>query len=814
MSSPKRHLLSGSIIVLGLSILLIAFPTAWKPAILPAFLRTPKLHLGLDLAGGTQLDYRISEAEMEKQVQQLQAEIAELSANDGPPEEIADRESQIQSINNLRRNITESLRTVLERRINSLGVSEAQITAATFGSEKHLLVECPGVIDTAQCMETVGKTITLEFKERFTASDEAYTAEVRKHVDSAYSQITASGRTIADLQLDLQDDLGIQVVSRMFFRDDLPEGLEDLWGAKEGEVLKRDGTYGLVNRGTADSPDVVENEGVFLAFAAGPKFSTGRVTTGLTNVLKTVADESEAFTYSSFEGLPLEKFTPERRKLIPTLPPQTLTGAVLSSTDARILYLGNVRKGEETMEASHILVSYSGAQGASAAIKRTKEEAKKTATELRQRIDAGESFEQLAKASSDDAGSADKSGSLGAFARGRMVRAFEEAAFALQEGDVSGVIESPFGYHIIRSDGAPQRAEDSFTIYELKIQGAQAAQTMRSIYEDVKDLRIERLADARRAEGIFFSFMPTGWKDTPLDGKHFQRATVVSDPVTGLPIVQIVFDKQGGELFYELTKRNVSRPIAIFVGGDLVSAPTVQDEIPGGVAVITGIGTFQDAKQLASDLNTGAIPAPIYLVGQVTVEPTLGQEDLIASIKAGVVGFLLIALYMIAAYRLLGFLAIIALLCYAILFMALLKLPVFFFTDQYIVLTLAGIAGFLMTIGIAIDANVLIFERIKEELKKEKLFKTAVEIGFRRAWAAIWDSNITSLMTALILFIIGTSIVRGFAVTLSLGIPLSMFTAIFITRKLIAKLENTPLKDNMAALGVQREKEASPQRVA
>ena len=306
--------------------------------------------------------------------------------------------------------------------------------------------------------------------------------------------------------------------------------------------------------------------------------------------------------------------------------------------------------------------------------------------------------------------------------------------------------------------------------------------------------------DAVPVRSIFFSLLPTGWKDTTLTGKHFRSAGVTLDPTTSMPTVQIAFDDEGAKLFQELTKNNVGKRIAIFVGGDLVSAPTVQQEIAGGTAIITGSANFEEAQRLAQDLNTGAIPAPIYLAGQHTIEATLGSEALRTSLKAALIGIFLLMIYMVVLYRFLGLLANVALSMYALLFTVILKLPLFLFSSQHIVLTLAGMAGIILSIGMAVDANVLIFERIKEELRKGKLVTTAVEVGFKRAWPSIRDGNASTLLTCAILFIIGTSIVRGFSVTLGMGVLMSMFTAITVTRWLIRKTAHLSFAKNTRLL--------------
>ena len=435
---------------------------------------------------------------------------------------------------------------------------------------------------------------------------------------------------------------------------------------------------------------------------------------------------------------------------------------------------------------------------------RTVEDAKKIAEDLKDQLDEGANFEQLARTMSDGP-SGKEGGSLGTFGRGAMNPLFEEAAFALQKGEISEVVETEFGFHIIRMDEEPMVVPGSISYLELTANGEGAKEKISKTYDALKNMTVTRTEEELPIRSIFFSFIPTGWKDTALDGKHFRRSTVTTDPLTGIPVVQIVFNSEGGRIFQDLTGKNIGKPIAIFVGGNLISAPTVQGEIPGGVAIITGSNTFEEANNLAQDLNTGAIPAPVHLVGQVTVEASLGDEALKQSIKAAIIGFLLVGFYMIWYYRILGVIAAIALGIYAILFTALLKLPLFLITDQYVVLTLAGIAGIILSIGMAVDANVLIFERMKEELKKGKLLQTAADTGFKRAWSAIWASNVSTLLTATILFVIGTSVVRGFAVTLGMGILLSMFSAVFVTRFMISLLYKSPIAENVEAFGVRRD---------
>lgn len=275
----------------------------------------------------------------------------------------------------------------------------------------------------------------------------------------------------------------------------------------------------------------------------------------------------------------------------------------------------------------------------------------------------------------------------------------------------------------------------------------------------------------RAAEDPYFS-------PTPLTGQYLKRAMVQFDPTTSQATVGLEFNDQGSNIFADLTKKNISKRIGIYLDGAPISAPVVNDEITGGKAQITGNFTPQEAKELVGRLNAGALPVPITLVSQQTVGASLGAESLHQSLLAGLIGFVILAFFMIVWYRLPGVLAVAALLFYVVILLALFKLiPV--------TLTIAGIAGVILSIGMAVDANILIFERLKEELKAGKGLQDAIEEGFGRAWTSIRDSNVSSLLTALILYWLGTSVVKGFALTLGIGILVSMFSAISVTRMLL-----------------------------
>ena len=285
-----------------------------------------------------------------------------------------------------------------------------------------------------------------------------------------------------------------------------------------------------------------------------------------------------------------------------------------------------------------------------------------------------------------------------------------------------------------------------------------------------------------RGEGEFES----PFEPTLLTGRYLARAEIGLDNVTQEPLIILQFDKEGSLLFEELTKENIGLPLAIFLDGTLLQAPTVQSVISGGRAQITGGFTVQEAQRISRELNAGALPVPITLLQQQSIGATLGQESLQKSLAAGLAGLALVLLFMALVYRIPGIVAGIALILYALFLLSLFKLIP-------ITLTLAGIAGGILSLGIAVDANILIFARIREELREGKSFGSALEEGFSRAWPAIRDGNITTLAVALILFWFGSSFVKGFALTLSLGILVSLFSAIFITKSMLRLFAETKI---------------------
>lgn len=338
----------------------------------------------------------------------------------------------------------------------------------------------------------------------------------------------------------------------------------------------------------------------------------------------------------------------------------------------------------------------------------------------------------------------------------------------------------------------------------------------------------------------------SGWSPTGLTGKQLKRANVdipqgsAGQVLQGRIAVRLEFNDEGKDLFARLTSENLGKPLAIILDGAILSAPTVNSAITDGVAIITGNFTLQQAKDLALRLNSGALPVPIKLVSQQTIGATLGQESIHKSLIAGIIGLIMIALFMLLYYRLPGLLAVFALAIYVLLsvlvfkigisFTAVVLVGLFFVLGitasawfgilalvsyvglmlagavSPVTLTLAGIAGFILSIGMAVDANILIFERMKEELRAGKDFGKALEDGFSRAWNSIRDSNVSSLISVVILYTFGTPSIKGFAVALGVGIIISMFTAISITRTFMLIVSKVPKLKHNWLYGIRSEK--------
>ena len=340
-----------------------------------------------------------------------------------------------------------------------------------------------------------------------------------------------------------------------------------------------------------------------------------------------------------------------------------------------------------------------------------------------------------------------------------------------------------------------ERRVNLFGVAEPQVAVQEAGDTQRLVVDlsGVKDINqaIEMIGktpylDFREQAADFNPENPV-FEKTQLNGRYLKKADLGFNQQTMAPEILLEFNEEGAELFGQITAKNVGKKLAIFIDDVLISAPNVNEEITGGNAQITGQFSTQEAREMVRNFNSGALPVPINLISQNTVGPTLGMASLNTSLKAGIFGFLAVCLFMIGFYRFSGLLAGVALAIYSLILLSLFKIiPV--------TLTLAGVGAAILSIGMAVDANVLIFERQKEERKKGESFKQALENGFKRAWPSIRDSNLTTLLIALVMFVFGSSFVKGFAVALSLGVLVSMFSAIIITKTLMRTFVGTKLE--------------------
>lgn len=383
---------------------------------------------------------------------------------------------------------------------------------------------------------------------------------------------------------------------------------------------------------------------------------------------------------------------------------------------------------------------------------------------LAQALEPNADFSALAREYSEDPGSKEKGGDLGWFKKGMMVPEFENAVFnQLEVNEITqDLIETQFGYHIIKKIDQREIENESAEEKEIEVMASHIL-----IATQNKD----SITGAQQ------------WQYTGLTGKQLDKAFLAFNSRTNEPEVSLEFNSEGQELFKQITTRNVGKHVAIFLDGQPLSIPTVSEPITSGKAVITGSFTLKEAKELSQRLSAGALPIPINLISQQNIGPSLGKISVQKSFIAGIIAFLVVVLLMIVLYGKQGIVASLALIIYALIVIALFKLiPV--------TLTLAGIAGFILSLGMAVDANVLIFERFKDETRLGKSPESALNDGFRHAWTAIRDSNITTLIVCFILYQFGVGLVKGFGLTLGLGVLVSMFTAIIVTKtflKLIIK---------------------------
>lgn len=712
----------------------------------PQSILKAKVNLGLDLQGGSQLDYKVDLRDV--------------------PEK--DRQS-----------IIEGVQEVITKRVNGLGVEEPNIYNSTISDEAHIIVELANnatieqadvdkylgkdkvladinddekkQVSLEKAKETVGKTIQLEFKEQKTTLDPQEKDKITQGAQATQDKINkgADFAVVAQEESQSAADKIKYTKPDYTFATDLPAYLKDtLSKMKVGEVTK----------------SLVESSGTFALDSSGQAIQDTSL-----NIIKLVDSKDEV-------------------------------------------------KDQKQVDVSRILIAFKGAEKANATVTRNEDEAYKLAKEVKDKLTAGDKFDDLAKKYSDDTDTAANGGKLDnpITGNGSQPYDFEKTALGLaKDGDISDIVKTQNGYNIIKADAVQSNVKQPKYKYEM----------------------------------LSYSTKPDEWKDTGLNGKHFVHADVQVDSFFQ-PYVNIQFDEEGSKMFEDLTAKNVGKPIAIFVGGTKISSPRVNEKISGGKAQISGNFSNDEAKNLARDLNTGAIPAPIVLTGEYTLGATLGHTALNQSLLAGLIGILLVVVFMIVMYRLPGIIASVALILYGTLLLFLFKAHLslawslliaiiifglivwkiintkepgweklisfvlscfgFFFVTflltNGVVMTLAGMAGTIMSFGIAVDANVLIFERLKEELAEGKTYAAAVDSAFHRAWTAIRDSNFSTLFTCAILFYFGSSIIRGFAFNLAAGILVSMFTAIAITKTMLNGFIGKKITEDHKLFGVRENK--------
>ncbi|MCF7847061.1 MAG: protein translocase subunit SecD [Candidatus Gracilibacteria bacterium] len=640
-----------------------------------------RITLGLDLAGGTELDYKIDLSD------------ARAQNNDDDPENDVNVDA-----------IAESVRDALEQRVNPAGVGEIVVKRSEVDDQQHVLIQMPPSSNVTEAKESAERDNRLEFFEEDPALGEAFEQKVQEERD----KITSKNWEARLKTLQAEEDVTVQTFDPPRFESEMhdPQLAEKLFAAAEGEILE-----GVVETMTEAEYTISEDGQVEIQKMPTPLLAIVRVT---------------------------EKTTEEREKKI-----------------------------SPKVEARHILFAYPGATRAPEDLPyESEEEARTEAEKMLERLqtEGTDNFAELAKEFSTEPAAQQSGGSLGEFGPGQMVAEFDEAVFGLEEPQlIDEVVTTDFGFHVIEVTSVTPEA-------------------------------VETTTDPKVAyEIIGWNRSELGWKETELGGKHLESANVGFDEV-GNPFVGLLFNSEGGDLFAEITDRVSKRRceggpcrIGIKVGGQWISTPTVREKIVGRRAQISGNFTFESAKDLADGLNLGAIDAPVILSGQMTIEPALGEIQLDKSLKAGAIGLLATMLFMMLSYRFPGVVATFSLALYTGLFVSVLKvwtaLPSSF--GGPIVLSLAGIAGVALSIGLAVDGNILIFERMKEELRKGKSLHQSLDLGFERAWSAIRDSNLTTLITALILYNLGSSMIKGFAITLIIGTILSMFTAITISRHIL-----------------------------
>lgn len=365
-----------------------------------------------------------------------------------------------------------------------------------------------------------------------------------------------------------------------------------------------------------------------------------------------------------------------------------------------------------------------------------------------------------------------KNFSLGMDIAGGTILTYQIDVSKIQNRDLKSVLE--------QTKDLIERRINFLGVSELSITYSQTGR----IIVEIPNIKDPESAKKIIGETPFLEFRVPDEKNkeflpTKLTGKYIQKAEIAIDPNRTEPIVLLTFNQEGAKIFKELTSQYLGKPIGIYLDGKLISAPVVQDVVETGQAQIVGKFTLEEAKLLANRLNQGALPAPLILISESSLNPIFSKKILDLALKGAILGIILVIIFMIIFYRFDGLLADIALLFFIIFNLALYKI-------LGVTISLASLSGFVLSVGMAVDANILIFERMKEEARKGLKKIEIVNQGFKRAFPSIRDSNVNTLIASLLIYFLATSFVKGFALTLFLGVSISFLTAVFFTHNLLA----------------------------
>lgn len=774
--------------------------------------------LGLDLQGGTQLDYRV--------------DLTGVPVND-------------------RNAIVDGIVEVLTRRVNRIGVSEPNIYPSNYAGQQHIIVELAGIQDIEEAKNIVGKVIQLEFKEKNTETETDQKEEIEKKANELFEKLKEEPENfietaqttiprgegfserkevfideipqiIRDEILDLEEP---QFIDKLLEGSFMPEGQGIEIDASGQIVFRTEPGFGIVNfiERKTEMRDIPQNAENF------------------ENVAREIMGNNYDLGYVTLEELPENL---QNKKLF-DLNINEITDILDTEDGFYIVKMKHILQKEPEMIHVHKLnlnykpistkeplldIPEEGSEEEINTIIEQNKEIEEINKEIENQNELNEQYNQnLENIANEILEQLNENPNLfhtisdqyeeinfqdlGYLNKDYFDENIIDFAFSNPINSISDIIITDESRYILKSKDKKLENEQKahFHIIHIcyedietctdNISKEEAKEKSNNILKRVKEETkyIYELAylSTEAEEWKLATEIDENGNKIPLTGQHFKRADTEFQGLN--PVVTIEFTDEGADLFEQITERLVGEQLAIFVGGDMISAPRVNTKITGGSAIIEGGFTTESAVQLARELNTGAIPAPISLVGEENISATLGQQALKTSVQAALLGIVILMIFLIFYYKLAGLVAAISLTFYMILFLAITRL-------FGVVITLAGMAGIILSIGMAVDANVLIFERIKEELKVKDNISIAINEGFKRAWSSIRDSNLSSIITAMILFIIGSSIIKGFALLLMIGIAISMYTAITMS---YAILEFIILKNkninHRALIGIKKD---------